>query len=359
MPSNQSAIFSLYRAFHRQIRVLPTEYLRQFFKIKLGDDVRALLQTSDRKLQSRKTKRVRKELQKMTLANQGNTEKFDHVLDLAYGRKGKLRWELMNYFLKDPGAPQPDAIIPAVPSSRPPVYSPELAALLTSPRAHKSSHLTPQALETPPTMPARADPYSEDARLLGPLSKRRQVNIRWRFFSNQKKRIYPPLQVNILEKTASGELQPRTDVDAVNRAGIRELGMQDIGVYEEVLALARPLTERDPVACRVRESLLEGSKSSLSPRFLQRRFAHLLGRLPLLTYSPPRSEGNEAVRPDPREGKYSVSLAPLARHADLKNSPARMEDADAIDIAWFESAQQADRLRQEAAKQQKRPRAER
>jgi len=32
----------------------------------------------------------------VTLANAGIASKFDHVLDLAYGRKGKLRWELMN-----------------------------------------------------------------------------------------------------------------------------------------------------------------------------------------------------------------------------------------------------------------------
>ena len=28
-------------------------------------------------------------------ANTGETKAFDRVLDLAYGRKGKLRWELM------------------------------------------------------------------------------------------------------------------------------------------------------------------------------------------------------------------------------------------------------------------------
>ena len=28
-------------------------------------------------------------------ANRGETKAFDRILDLAYGRKGKLRWELM------------------------------------------------------------------------------------------------------------------------------------------------------------------------------------------------------------------------------------------------------------------------
>ena len=28
-------------------------------------------------------------------ANAGETKAFDRILDLAYGRKGKLRWELM------------------------------------------------------------------------------------------------------------------------------------------------------------------------------------------------------------------------------------------------------------------------
>lgn len=32
----------------------------------------------------------------MTAALQGNVKAFEHVLDVAYGRKGKLKWELMD-----------------------------------------------------------------------------------------------------------------------------------------------------------------------------------------------------------------------------------------------------------------------
>ena len=35
------------------------------------------------------------ELRKLKAANNGNSAAYEHVLFLAYGRKGKLRWELM------------------------------------------------------------------------------------------------------------------------------------------------------------------------------------------------------------------------------------------------------------------------
>jgi hypothetical protein len=35
------------------------------------------------------------DLRKMKAANGGNIDAFAHILDLAYGRKGKLKWEIM------------------------------------------------------------------------------------------------------------------------------------------------------------------------------------------------------------------------------------------------------------------------
>jgi hypothetical protein len=38
---------------------------------------------------------IEKSVKLVGKANTGETKAFDRILDLAYGRKGKLRWELM------------------------------------------------------------------------------------------------------------------------------------------------------------------------------------------------------------------------------------------------------------------------
>lgn len=38
---------------------------------------------------------IPQELRKLEAANNGNSAAYQHILSLAYGRKGKLRWELM------------------------------------------------------------------------------------------------------------------------------------------------------------------------------------------------------------------------------------------------------------------------
>lgn len=38
---------------------------------------------------------IEKSVKLIGRANRGETKAFDRILDLAYGRKGKLRWELM------------------------------------------------------------------------------------------------------------------------------------------------------------------------------------------------------------------------------------------------------------------------
>jgi hypothetical protein len=101
-----------------QVQRCTAEQSRQFFRLKVKRDIRAVLQSKpDNGLQRRKFKRVAKvlnlrhpkilsdipwpqEIQKLEMANMGNANKrarraFEHVLDLAYGRKGPLRWDIM------------------------------------------------------------------------------------------------------------------------------------------------------------------------------------------------------------------------------------------------------------------------
>ncbi|KAJ3554643.1 hypothetical protein NM688_g3001 [Phlebia brevispora] len=338
----KAAIFSLYRSYRRQINLLPSEYLRQFFRIKVADDVRSILSVSshDDELQRTKFKRVRKDYRKLVAAHTGDHQAYAHVLDVAYGRKGKLKWEIMEArtpLLSDPTAPIPDPIIPAVEKSRPPVYSPELSALLTS-GLSRDKPLSAAALKNPPLLPERADHKSEEARLLGPLSLRREVNIRWRFFKSEWRKVYPPLQVAVTEATAStpkdAELELRTDKDTLANAEIRGFGLQGTGAMEDLISAAgsavsfRPRTRRER-APQAGADTNDANVRPLLPRFIRRRFRQLLARTPVLTYTRRGKSTHEGKR-----GDYGVVVAPNALSDATRRYGTRIPEPHDSYLAW-------------------------
>lgn len=67
----------------------------QFWRIKASDDVRAILKTELPHVRENKIKRFTKYLRKLEAANAQHYLAFDYVLNIAYGRKGKLKRELM------------------------------------------------------------------------------------------------------------------------------------------------------------------------------------------------------------------------------------------------------------------------
>ncbi|KAJ7139947.1 hypothetical protein C8R44DRAFT_318605 [Mycena epipterygia] len=324
MVQNQ-VVFALYKNFIRQSRRLPHLYLRQFWRIKAFDDVRRILNTDDLQgLRDKKFKRMSKDLRKLDAANKQNTKAFRHVLDVAYGRKGKLKRELMEPILTDPTAPIPPRIIPAVESSRPPVYSKELTALLTTGLSRTTRPLTKKYLRFPPTLSPRADPTSEESRLLGPLSKRREKNARWRYFVAEWQKTRAPLQVVV----ENGPNFPGVTLEDVRRVGIRSLPMQGLQVFEDIEKLAsqgwiRPPTHREHVYVKDpdRNPSSEAPHIRHPSRWLRRRYQTLLNHIPILTYRTP--QGNAP--------SYSVSLSP--NRLDMKTNIA---EADASDVKWME-----------------------
>jgi hypothetical protein len=185
-------------------------------------------------------------------------------------------------------------------------------------------------------LPSRADPSSEDARLIGPFSKRREVNIRWRYYSSQWKRLYPPLEVSVKQREAQGT-SPQEE--AILDARIRGVGIQTGGLLEELKSLAGPVSERPPVPQRL--DPVYGSRSVshvadrvvLPNRFLRRRYRELLGRIPILTYVP----GKPVIdSEDPPVGGYEVSLAANALSLRIQHETTHSPELDAVDLAWFE-----------------------
>ncbi|KAG6855661.1 hypothetical protein H0H87_012347 [Tephrocybe sp. NHM501043] len=320
-----TTLVSLYRAYLRQIRRLPQPYLRQFFRIKAFDDVRALLPHEG--VRRSKMKRVTQDLRKIKAANDGNTKAFEHILDVAYGRKGKLKWELMKPILSDPNAQVSPPIIPTVEKSRPPVYSPEMKALLLSNYSRKTKPLSAKSLAFPPILPLRAEPSSEDARMLGPLSKRREVNIRWRYFTREWQKVLPPLQL------VHGEEGPQ---DSLSQASVRTMGMQGSGVFEDVQAVAgplaapRPLTRKERLGMDIRNDCNPPPHRRHPSRWLRRRYQELLGRLPVLTYSRTKCQKGKSF------DKYSVSLSLNALAPSLRFDPSQFPEVEsASDLEWL------------------------
>jgi hypothetical protein len=238
--------------------------------------------------------------------------------------------------LSDLNSPMPLRIIPTEEKSRPPVYSPELAALLTSAHSRKTKLLDKSSLITPPTLPKRADRLSAEARLLGRLSKRREVKIRWRYFTTEWKKVLPPLQVAVREKSRSKELCRETsEIRAVTRAGIRNIGMQGSGVLEDVQSLVGlPWTDRIPTRREIRArdqniNLLSVPRQPMT-RWLRRRYQELLGRLPILVYSYFEQEGDHTF------GKFEVSQHPSAITPSKRHNITRLAEVDDVGLTWIQ-----------------------
>ena len=227
-----------------------------------------------------------------------------------------------------------------------------MKALVTSELARNKRTLKPQSLITPPSIPAeRLDPNSPESRILGRFSKRREVNARWRFFLNELQKTRYPLQAVLAQPAASGDGEERkTDEASLTCAGIRSIGLQGSGVFEEAETLACP-----PALVPLENSTAAGGstdknqcprprfESHLPQRFLRRRYQQLLAQTPILTcHISPRSKQADAIQELnvslSRPGRYTVSVSP--------NAPSRFgviqSVADSVDMAWLQCAQTAE-----------------
>ena len=195
--------------------------------------------------------------------------------------------------LSDQQTPLPEPIIPGVDRSRPPTYSPTLRAILGAAvaKSNDKGHSATQ-LEHPPTLPTRADPKSEDARLLGPLSLRRQVNIRWRFFSQQRDLTWWPLEV---DSSALAGIQPSPSYS------IPSTGFERLDIVQEVERLATQSSDRPrDISLRQDDVREHGPTTDVvqvppsmppklptrSRRWMRRRYRDLLAKIPALIVQP-------------------------------------------------------------------------
>ena len=244
---------------------------------------------------------------------------------------------LLQPLLSDPSAPLPPPIIPPLESSRPPVFSPEMTALLTSKLARPGASRTAKQLRHPPTLPQRADPESSDAKILGPLSKRREVNLRRRFFEEETARVQLPIEVSrvhvVQPSTSHGKPAETSTIEGAEIGDAEQLippsvGFQGTSVLRDLEAIASP---NPNLPKRARNPSLQSATNSTPStstvnRFIRRQHRKLLGKIPILTYF---------KHPNSPTGKYQVSLSPLTNSGSLAGLTSAVPMADEADLAWL------------------------
>jgi hypothetical protein len=241
--------------------------------------------------------------------------------------------------IHDPLSPLPERIISSVESSRPPVITPEFKALLLSDHGRPRGAINAKWIAAPQALPPRADPASEEARLVGPFSKRREVNIRWRFFTQEARSIAPPLQVGSRQPDHGGEVAPAVGTSSVHvrSAGLRDLGMQGSGLFEDLVDIADPVLQRERLTRRQRKALqqdaVEPGPRYEVPRFIRRSYQGLLGRLPMLTYT-------ENPK-DPPKGRFDVAVHPHANVPGERHQLGRTRMVSEADMAWIRLSPEA------------------
>lgn len=259
-------------------------------------------------------------------------------------------------YLTTNDAEKPPPIIPGVERSRPPGYPPELTALLTSAPSRRTKSLKPSHILNPPALPLRADPDSTEAKLLGPFSKRREVNIRKRYFGIETRKILPPIETSVRYLDASGDVQEDNSVKQISKLGLQAGGFQGTKLLDNLRDMSgfairsRSLTRRerkqlmgqinlDP---EQNEDLKPGTKLALPTRFLRRRHQSLLGRLPILARVF-RDAGENSDTTAKTPVKFDVVMDKGAIHHTLRHGSARLVDTDDINMAWLIRAQEEDK----------------
>ncbi|GAA5986666.1 hypothetical protein JCM10908_003850 [Rhodotorula pacifica] len=177
----------LYRSLLKEARALPDPGLCQHYK----DHIRHLFHREDvpeSSLQAvRRVKRAQKLLRQLQAANDGYLHALTRTFEHAYGVRGKGKHAALQPFL-DLGLQDRKTRHS---------FPPPLAALVTSSISHTARAPSPAQLVNPPTLPARADPTSEDARLLGPLIPQRIKAIKRRYWNSQTGKIRAPIAVRL------------------------------------------------------------------------------------------------------------------------------------------------------------------
>ncbi|KZV93777.1 hypothetical protein EXIGLDRAFT_835480 [Exidia glandulosa HHB12029] len=272
----------LYRSLLCEARRLPHPHLRDYWRLRIQGVFRRNQYLRDEHILQRKVARAQKDLKFLRRANSGyDVLAFERVLDHAYGRRGTMKYELIKPLVDAPPLPP---MVPRVPNSNPPASTPIFDAIVSSNagRASRQKPIKSEALSWPPNLPVRDE---EELKIFGPVPKRREVNARKKFFRIQKDYVYPPLDMedNSPAPPASSEPSSHDAPPLATPLSDRDkMPFSGLGMQAEVLKLAGLGWVKQPWTSEAQEGQNEAERhvEKMPTRFLRRRYASLLRRLP-------------------------------------------------------------------------------
>ncbi|GAA6041867.1 hypothetical protein JCM8097_004516 [Rhodosporidiobolus ruineniae] len=161
----------------------------------------------------RRVKAAQKLLRQLQAANDGFYHALTRAYETAYGLRGKGKHAALAPFLA-PGLAQHTFPAP-------------LSALVTSPLSHLSRPPTPSQLAWPPTLPQRADPTSDEARLLGHLTISRERAIRRRWWNLQTGKVRPPAALRVRWADGTEVQSPQEAAELLSKEGVK-VGAEEV-----------------------------------------------------------------------------------------------------------------------------------
>ncbi|GAA5974578.1 hypothetical protein JCM5350_001202 [Sporobolomyces pararoseus] len=173
----------LYRNLLKEARALPDQLAASYYRGQIRTAFREPVNLESSLQAVRRTKRAQKLLRQLQAANDGYLHALTRVLETAHGIRGPQKHSALAPFLDR--------------DQQQHTFSPPLAALVGSSISHISRPPSPSQLVKPPTMPERADPSSEEARLLGSLAPERIRAIKRRWWNLQTGKIRAPIAVRV------------------------------------------------------------------------------------------------------------------------------------------------------------------
>lgn len=231
-------------------------------------------------------------------------------------------------------------------------FSTGLTALVTSSIAHTSKAPSKATLLSPPRLPPRAFPGSEEARLLGPLSPARINKIHLRYRNEQVGKVNAPVAVLLKQKGVPvDEEQARLILE---RTGLPELQLGSAMLDELERRTQVPLEMRPRVPRRLQGDYeyppsvqpvghfssaplrvhLPSPRTSkwkapreITPRLLRRRYKIMLEDAPIVTAT--------LAETDPtKEGDAKVSFG-VTRSTWANKGVSHLPVMDAEDLWWL------------------------
>ncbi|BGP31165.1 hypothetical protein JCM10296v2_002929 [Rhodotorula toruloides] len=325
----------LYRALLREAKLLPDIRLSEHYTAKVRTAFREEQDPESSERALRRIKRAQKLLRHLQAANEGYLHSITRAYETAYGVRGKVKHAILEPFLE--------------PGRRKNTFPPPLAALVTSSFAHTSRAPTPADLLKPPLLPERADPTSEQARLLGPLIPERIKAIKRRFWNMQSDKIHAPVSIKVLQgkdeiddmykaswllkKHAGLNVVPEhlakgwrraQDLETKSSSSTPKLPPRRLQTAEQRQNRPPPLpsvSTRRLIPDDARRSLVPAFDTTkwkrpriIRPRLLRRRVQVMMQKMPTLTVRMPVPEDDETAqqaeteKPKRKEATFTVQL---------------------------------------------------